>query len=414
MYKKLKRKIVAAMILSLLTLFIGTLAVIFLTSYHDMLAADRDMMALYAQAYWENGTPSEAFDSPPNVENGQPPQHIAPGGSGSQFYSVEIDKAGKIAAINNEPHRSGLDNEDMAEMARKLAAHARPDGVREAWVYHTETRDGRTLVVMLDNTLVSESASALLKNTLRYGIVMVLVLLLLSLWSAQRMVRPLEENDARQRRFIADASHELKTPVAVIDTNAVLLRKDVGESRWLDNIEAENRRMGTLVGQMLTLSRLEKPVIAHETQDLSRIVEGAVLAFEGVGYEKGHTLEVEIAESIAIVGDGERLKSLMSILLDNAMEYALENAPVHIRLKKERGRAVLRVSNPSSAISNGQTARLFERFYRVDEARNGGTVKQHYGLGLSIARKIVEAHKGSIRAEYVNGCFTVDVSFPAT
>ena len=96
------------------------------------------------------------------------------------------------------------------------------------------------------------------------------------------------------------------------------------------------------------------------------------------------------------------------------MEYALENAPVHIRLKKERGRAVLRVSNPSSTISNGQTARLFERFYRVDEARNGGTVKQHYGLGLSIARKIVEAHKGSIQAEYVNGCFTVDVSFPAT
>jgi len=413
-YKKLKRKIVAAMILSLLTLFIGTLAVIFLTSYHDMLAADRDMMALYAQAYWENGNPSEAFDSPPNVENGQPPQHNAPNGSGSQFYSIEMDEAGEIAAINNEPHRSGLDNEDMAEMARKLAAHARPDGVREAWVYHTETRDGRTLVVMLDNTLVSESASALLKNTLRYGIVMVLVLLLLSLWSARRMVCPLEENDARQRRFIADASHELKTPVAVIDTNAILLRKDVGESRWLDNIEAENRRMGTLVGQMLTLSRLEKPVIAHETQDLSRIVEGAVLAFEGVGYEKGHALEVEIAESIAIVGDGERLKSLMSILLDNAMEYALENAPVHIRLKKERGRAVLRVSNPSSTISKGQTARLFERFYRVDEARNGGTVKQHYGLGLSIARKIVEAHKGSIQAEYVNGCFTVDVSFPAT
>lgn len=413
MYKKLKRKIVAAMILSLLTLFIGTLVVILLTSYHDMLAADRDMMALYAQAYWENGNPSDAFDPPPNVQNGQPPRYIAPSGSGSQFYSVEMDKVGEIAAINNEPHRSGLDDEAMAGMARELTAHARPDGVWEAWVYHTETRDGRTLVVMLDNTLVSESASALLKNTLRYGSVMVLVLLSLSLWSARRMVRPLEENDARQRRFIADASHELKTPIAVIDTNAVLLRKNVGESRWLDNIEAENRRMGTLVGQMLKLSRLDKFAIAHETQDLSRIVEGAALAFEGVGYEKGHALKVEIEESIAIEGDGERLKSLMSILLDNAMEYALENAPVSIRLKKERGCAALCVSNPSAAISDTQTARLFERFYRVDEARSGGTVKQHYGLGLSIAREIVEAHKGSIRAEYVNGCFTVDVSFPA-
>ena len=82
-------------------------------------------------------------------------------------------------------------------------------------------------------------------------------------------------------------------------------------------------------------------------------------------------------------------------------------------MKKERGCAALCVSNPSAAISDTQTARLFERFYRVDEARSGGTVKQHYGLGLSIAREIVEAHKGSIRAEYVNGCFTVDVSFPA-
>ena len=412
MYKRLRRRIVAAMTLSLLTLFIGTLAVIFLTSYHDTLTTDRDMMALYAQAYWENGNPSSAFDPPPSVPDGQPPQENMPSGSGSQFYSVEIDEAGKLIAINNEPRRSGLDDEAMTDMARELAALSRPDGVWEAWVYHVETRDARTLVVLLDNTLVSESVSTLFKNAVRYGIVMVLALLLLSLWSARRMVRPLEENDARQRRFIADASHELKTPVAVIDTNAVLLRRDVGDNRWLDNIEAENRRMGTLVGQMLTLSRLEKPAIAHEAQDLSRIVEGAVLAFEGVGYEKGHALETDIAESVTVEGDGEQLKSLLSILLDNAVEYALEDAPVHIQLKKAHGRAALRVSNPSAEMTDEQTARLFDRFYRVDEARNGGTAKQHYGLGLSIAGKIVEAHRGSIRAEYANGCFAVDVSFP--
>lgn len=412
MYKRLRRKIVAAMTLSLLTLFVGTLAVIFLTSYHDTLTTDRDMMALYAQAYWENGNPSSAFDPPPSVPDGQPPQENMPSGSGSQFYSVEIDEAGKLIAINNEPRRSGLDDEAMTDMARELSALSRPDGVWEAWVYHVETRDARTLVVLLDNTLVSESVSTLFKNAVRYGIVMVLALLLLSLWSARRMVRPLEENDARQRRFIADASHELKTPVAVIDTNAVLLRRDVGDNRWLDNIEAENRRMGTLVGQMLTLSRLEKPAIAHEAQDLSRIVEGAVLAFEGVGYEKGHALETDIAESVTVEGDGEQLKSLLSILLDNAVEYALEDAPVHIQLKKAHGRAALRVSNPSAKMTDEQTARLFDRFYRVDEARNGGTAKQHYGLGLSIAGKIVEAHRGSIRAEYANGCFAVDVSFP--
>lgn len=412
MYKRLRRKIVAAMILSLLTLFVGTLAVIFLTSYHDTLTTDRDMMALYAQAYWENGNPSSAFDPPPSAPDGQPPQENMPSGSGSQFYSVEIDEAGKLIAVNNEPRRSGLDDEAMTDMARELAALSRPDGVWEAWVYHVETRDARTLVVLLDNTLVSKSVSTLFKNAVRYGIVMVLALLLLSLWSARRMVRPLEENDARQRRFIADASHELKTPVAVIDTNAVLLRRDVGDNRWLDNIEAENRRMGTLVGQMLTLSRLEKPAIAHEAQDLSRIVEGAVLAFEGVGYEKGHALETDIAESVTVEGDGEQLKSLLSILLDNAVEYALEDAPVHIQLKKAHGRAALRVSNPSVEMTDEQTARLFDRFYRVDEARNGGAAKQHYGLGLSIAGKIVEAHRGSIRAEYTNGCFAVDVSFP--
>lgn len=412
MYKRLRRRIVAAMTLSLLTLFIGTLAVIFLTSYHDTLTTDRDMMALYAQAYWENGNPSSAFDPPPSVPDGQPPQENMPSGSGSQFYSVEIDEAGKLIAVNNEPRRSGLDDEAMTDMARELAALSRPDGVWEAWVYHVETRDTRTLVVLLDNTLVSESVSTLFKNAVRYGIVMVLALLLLSLWSARRMVRPLEENDARQRRFIADASHELKTPVAVIDTNAVLLRRDVGDNRWLDNIEAENQHMGTLVGQMLTLSRLEKPAIAHEAQDLSRIVEGAVLAFEGVGYEKGHALETDIAESVTVEGDGEQLKSLLSILLDNAVEYALEDAPVHIQLKKAHGRAALRVSNPSAEMTDEQTARLFDRFYRVDEARNGGTAKQHYGLGLSIAGKIVEAHRGSIRAEYANGCFAVDVSFP--
>lgn len=408
MYKKLRTKIVAAMSLSLLALFIGTLLVIFLTSYHGTLAADRDMMTLYASAYWENGNPAGSMESPPEMF----PQRLPAGNPSSQFYSVELDEADSMVAINNEPRRSNLDDVAMVALALELKTRSRSDGIYGAWVYHWEARDGRTLVVLLDNTLVSDSTSALLKNALRFGAVMVLALLLLSFWLAQWMVHPLEDNDRQQRRFIADASHELKTPVAVIDTNAVLLRRDIGESRWLDNIEAENRRMGTLVGQMLALSRLEKPNAVHDRQDLSRIVEGAILTFEGVAFEKGHALETEIVPGMTVEGDGEQLKSMLSILLDNAAEYALEGEPIRITLKKVHGSVALRVTNPCLPLSDSKKEHLFDRFYRADESRTGGTEQSHYGLGLSIAKGIVEAHRGSIRADCDEGAFTVEVFLP--
>ena len=411
MYKRLRAKIVSAMMLSLVMLFAGTLAVILLSSYHDTLRADREMMQRYAKAYWENGNPKGVSLLPPGLPRGEGKPSQRDKLPSSQFYSVELSEDDETASVNNDPGRSGLSDREMTELARRLTQSSKRDGVYEAWVYHVEEKEGRMLVVLLDNTLVDDSLWALLKNALRYGLVMVLLLLLLSLYLAERMVRPLEEMDEQEKQFIANASHELKTPVAVIHASIALLRREVGENRWLANIETENRRMGSLVQQMLELSRLVKPQVLSKAVNLSRLLQKEILTFEGIAYEKGQVLKAEVGEEIIVNGNEEQMGSLLSILLDNAIEYARKEEPILILLRKEKDHILLRISNACSPLSQDQKARLFDRFYRAEESHTGEG--GHYGLGLSIARRIVEVHRGEIRIEGKDESFVIEISFPA-
>ena len=223
------------------------------------------------------------------------------------------------------------------------------------------------------------------------------VSILLSRWAT----RPVEKAWTQQRQFLSDASHELKTPLTVILSNAELLEQaqlSDKPARWADNILSEAGRMRSLVEEMLTLARADNMVRTAVLTEvsLSDIAADCALAFEPVAFEAGKSLDYTLAESVAVLGDGEKLRQLISVLLDNAIKYGADGGTVTLSLEKTDRQAKLTVSNPGDPIPPEQLGHLFERFYRADDSRGE---KSGFGLGLSIAQTIAAEHKGTLKAE---------------
>ena len=223
------------------------------------------------------------------------------------------------------------------------------------------------------------------------------VSILLSRWAT----RPVEKAWTQQRQFLSDASHELKTPLTVILSNAELLEQaqlSDKPARWTDNILSEAGRMHSLVEEMLTLARADNMVRTAVLTEvsLSDIAADCALAFEPVAFEAGKSLDYTLAENITVLGDGEKLRQLISVLLDNAIKYGADGGTVTLSLEKTDRQAKLTVSNPGDPIPPEQLGHLFERFYRADDSRGE---KSGFGLGLSIAQTIAAEHKGTLKAE---------------
>ena len=230
------------------------------------------------------------------------------------------------------------------------------------------------------------------------------VVRILSKWA----LSPVEHAWDQQRRFISDASHELKTPLAVICANSQILQRDAsipeGSRRWVESTAEEADHMKGLVKDLLTLARADEAAagttedaLRHDEVDLSSIVDEAALEFDAVAFERGCSIDSRVAGNIVVRGDADQLGRVIRTLLDNATKYAERNSPVRVRLTQANGHAQLTVTNRGPMIKPEDLGHLFDRFYRTDKARSrqetGG-----YGLGLAIAKSTVEAHGGKIWA----------------
>jgi len=197
----------------------------------------------------------------------------------------------------------------------------------------------------------------------------------------------------------------------VVNANAELLSREIGDNRWLQNIQYENERMGMLVGQLLDLARTENITPQTERIDFSRLVAGEALPFESVAFEKGLSLQTDLANPVGVIGNSTQLKQLVSILLDNAIRHSKAQGEIRLTLTEEHGVAKLSVINRGDEIPKEQREQIFERFYRVDTARNGED--KHYGLGLAIAKAIVVSHKGRIEVCCYDGFVEFKIQLPA-
>lgn len=407
MFKKSRKKIVAAIMSILTLLWVGTLCVIYISSYFEVATTNREMLKEHAEQYMLEKPMGGAFDPmKPFPDRG--PHFDTNQFKLSTFYSVAISYDNKVIEIRNDDAAVYTDAE-LESAARQVLKKSDTNGVIDNLVYYRMDKGDYTLVSFMDNTIIRESMNTLFRYTLIFGGVAIAILFFLAVYLAKRIVDPLEESYQKQKQFISDAGHELKTPVSVVSANAELLSREIGDNQWLANIQYENERMGKLVGQLLELARTENVTPQMEYLDLSRLVAGGVLPFESVAFENGLTLNSQIADGIISLGNSTQLSQLVSILVDNAIRHSQNGKEVFISLTHTRSNAVFSVINDGEPIPQEQVTQLFERFYRADEARNGED--KHYGLGLAIAKAIVEAHHGKIEASCYDGkvCFTVQL-----
>lgn len=409
MFKKSKKKIVAAIMSILTLLWVGTLCVIYVSSYFEVATTNQEMLKEHAERYMLEKPMGGAFDPmKPFPDRG--PHFDTNQFKLSTFYTVAISYDNNVIEIRNDDAAVYTDAE-LEGAARKVLKKSDANGMIDNLVYYKMDKGSYTLVSFMDNTIIRESMNTLFRYTLIFGGVALILFFFLSVFLARKIVNPLEESYQKQKQFISDAGHELKTPVSVVSANAELLSREIGDNQWLQNIQYENERMGKLVGQLLELARTENVTPQMEHIDFSRLVVGEALPFESVAFEKGLKLNNNIAENISVIGNSTQLKQLVSILLDNAIRHSKGEGEVWLTLTKEHGFVKLSVINKGDEIPTEQREQIFERFYRVDTARNGED--KHYGLGLAIAKAITTSHKGHIEARCFDGFVEFRVKIPA-
>lgn len=257
------------------------------------------------------------------------------------------------------------------------------------------------MIIVVDCTTDLSTVDTLLMITLATIIGCVVAVLLILMIASNRILKPFEENREKQKRFITDAGHELKTPIAIIQSNAEVMEMIDGENKWLTNIKSQTARMSKLVKEMIELSKLDEQVLSEKEKQrivLSEIVYNSVESFRVPAEAKGIKLNTEIASNVSAMGDLEDIVRLVGILIDNAIKYTDDRKEISVKLFQKSKKAFIVVENTCAGLDKASVRKFFDRFYRGDSSRNseiGG-----YGIGLSMAQMIVQNHKGKLTVAY--------------
>lgn len=311
-----------------------------------------------------------------------------------RYFTVEYDENNHVTA--DIEHIAAIDEGTAVAMADVVRLSDRKTGSYGDYRYRV-SQDQDT-IVFVDYT---DEYTAIDLLTILLSLIAIVFIALITIvfgFLSKRIVKPFEENSRMQKQFITDASHELKTPIAIISANAEVLSYKNGESEWLNNITSQVSRISELVQELLTLNRLEEvdEISDIEPVDLSELTEKVCADFEEVFRSKDVQIKCEIQPDVTINGNADQLKRLISVLVENASKYTSENGEVSILLKKEMRHTTLRVFNTCEIDKDADYKHLFDRFYRPDSSRASST--GGHGIGLSIAKRITTLHGGSIEA----------------
>lgn len=332
------------------------------------------------------------------------------------YFTVTISPYGELIATSGGYYDLS-DEEQILSIAQAAYSQEDQSGILEEYDLRYLKNSGFFGVQIVFADISSERATVknLVQTCVLIGALSFLLFLGISFWLAKWAVKPVDQAWQQQKQFVADASHELKTPLTVIMTNAELLQNPEYQSedreRFTDSILTMAHQMRRLVESLLELARVDNGSVqtAFTELDLSALTADGILPFEPLYFEKGMLLSSQLQEGIRVKGSVQHLGQVLEILLDNAMKYSYPQSQVWVTLKQQGGHALLAVSNPGPAIAHEDLKNIFKRFYRVDKARaRDGS----YGLGLSIAETIVHEHKGRIWAESRDGVNTFLVLLP--
>lgn len=325
-----------------------------------------------------------------------PPDFITPETKFStRFFTVDFATDGSVAAVHIDAMASIM--ESQAQTLAQAALGRRSVGWIDDFRYRIRMTDGGTTVVFVDGSM----NRAMTRMTLVIAGAVLLgsaaVILLLIIVFSKRAVKPAAESIEKQKQFITNANHELKTPLTLILTNVDIAEAELGANEWLDDIRTEGKRMAALIGQLGALTRMDegKSVSVRTRFDLSAAVSDTASEFAPLAARRAIPIHTEIARDVSYTGDEGAIRRLVSILLDNAVKYCDDGGEIRVLLRAHR-HPVIVVENSCASVQNLALDALFDRFYRGDPARSsdGG-----FGIGLSIAQAIVQRHRGEISAE---------------
>lgn len=409
MIKKLRRRFIISMTASAFALLVAVVSTINLVCIMNM---DRRVTEIL-DYICDNGGVLYSDE-----EDYQPLDYINPLGGVvyykeisyiTRFFYTELSANGEVISVNTS-NIAAVDDETAIEYAKDVLKSGKTDGYSEdMYKYTVRQLDSTYFVCFIDVNEELAYIGSMLTISFSIALFFFVLLFLIIVLVSKHFIRPVEQNSLKQKQFVADAGHELKTPLAIISANTEVLEMTCGENDWTSSIRKQTGRMTDLVNQMLVLARMDERVDKKNfiKFSLSEIVENTADAFAIIAGQGNKKLRLSVWPGINVLGDEKSISELVTILVDNAVKYAPDSTQIDIRLSRKNKAVIFETENSLADGESIDTKQLFDRFYRADKSRSRET--GGYGIGLSIAKAVTEKHKGSISAEVQNGkiIFTV-------
>ncbi|MDO5690766.1 MAG: ATP-binding protein [Tissierellia bacterium] len=320
----------------------------------------------------------------------------------TRYFTGIFDEDYKLRAIAMDNINS-IDESVAKEYLNVALESDTNNAYIDEFKYQITKKEYGTLVVFIDAGRDLYLFQELVKSSLSIAVLTIVAVMTIAWALSNKAIAPIIESYEKQKQFITDASHELKTPIAIIQTNTEVLELEYGESNWSKSIQNQVVRLRDLVDSLITLTRMDEGGEGLMKTDfsISDAIAEAIKPFETSAENAGKTIQRDLEKNLSYYGNEESIRRLLGILLDNAIKYAPEGTIINISLKSQGKKRLLLVTNAVDGIARGRHPELFERFYRLDVSRNSSS--GGYGIGLSIAKLIVQQHRGVIVADSPDG-----------
>ena len=407
MIKKLKKKFIILATVSMFVLMAILLLAMNLINYRTVLTESDQIIDVLAEKR-EPGNggdrpeqPGKDMDGDERGDRERIPHGLSPEVEyEARFFTADLSADGQILSIDTS-RIIAVDEEAAEEYVSKALAGGREKGFLKDFRFAvTESdEDGGMRIIFLDCGRRLETFHRFMLTSILIGVAGCVIVFLVFLFAAGRIIHPISESYEKQKRFITDAGHEIKTPLTIIAANVDLLKEDMGENESLEDIAGQTQRLADLTRDLVYLSKMEEPDRKPVRVDfpVSDLIAETAASFQAVAQAQKKEYQINVTPSLTMNGSPEEIRRLTSILIENAMKYSPEEGSVNVTLQMQKKNIVLTVSNTTDEpVSQEDLSRLFERFYRTDASRNSET--GGHGIGLSIAKAIAEGHGGKISA----------------
>lgn len=398
MIKKIQRQFVLLSMSSLLVVLAIIVGVINIVNYHDVVReADRLVMVLSEN---DGRFPPEMMGDKHKL----PPPWMSPETPyKSRYFYVLLGEDNETVIMVDTGRIASVDSSEAIDYARKVVGKNGETGFVDHFRYRLDAEENAVRVTFLDCRGELDAFRSFLWISIGISLAGFFVVFLLISFFSEKIIRPIAESYEKQKQFITDAGHELKTPLTIINADADVLEMELGENEWLQDIQKQTERLTGLTNELVALARMEERQMAKkEFFCVSDIVNEVAISFQAPTQMQKKDFSFSVEPFLSMVGDEKAITDLVSILLDNAIKYSPEGGKISVLMERNAKQIRLEVENTSvMPVTKDVLSRMFERFYRADTSRNSQT--GGHGIGLSKAKAIVAAHNGKITATTKDG-----------